>query len=563
MRAGGQAFEFPPGPKADGVGKMAAEGRKATVFVEEFVVGEAPPRHPSLAEPAALVFGALQAVAGAVIGLELITRVGVTPNTSVIGAIVALAAARLPHRVFAQFRSLDRQNLMQTVISAATFGAANALLLPMGVLWLLGMTDLVPAMFVGAAAGMLVGALLLYGVFDSRIYPARAVWPPGVATAECLIAGDRGGRRALLLAVGGLAGGFGRWLGIPMDVFGTCWIGNIWALAMFAVGLLIAGYSGAVARVDIQSLYMPHGIMIGAGAAALFQMVRIVLRGRSGAGENGGFTVSDRRFGRALGAGALALLAASAGLAALAGLRAEMAPGMLAGYVAFTALAALVSQLVVGISAMHAGWFPAFAAALVFLVLGMLIGFPPPALAFLVGYTASCSPAFADLGYDLKTGWIVRGGGRFAEYERQGRRQQLWAALLGFGVAALLVFFLYAGYFERNLLPPVDRVFAATIAAGSGGSGTMLLAWAVPGALIQLIGGSARQIGILLATGLLINNPVAGWTALLALGARALLRAKYGAAVESPMYVLAGGFIAGAALTGFASATLAMETKGV
>jgi|GEM_PF-3905673 len=46
-------------------------------------------------------------------------------------------------------------------------------------------------------------------------------------------------------------------------------------------------------------------------------------------------------------------------------------------------------------------------------------------------------------------------------------------------------------------------------------------------------------------------------------GARALLRARYGAAVESPMYVLAGGFIAGAALTGFASATLAMERKGV
>lgn len=540
---------------------MAAKDRKATVFVEEFVVREAPPQHPSLAEPAALVFGALQALAGAVIGLELITRVGVTPNTSVIGAIVALAAARLPLSIFAKFRSLDRQNLMQTVISAATFGAANALLLPMGVLWLLGRADLVPVMFVGAAAGMIVGALLLYGVFDSRVYPARAVWPPGIATAECLIAGDRGGRRAFLLAAGALAGGLGRWLGIPMDVFGTCWIGNIWALTMFAVGLLIAGYSGAVAHVDIQSLYVPHGIMIGAGAAALLQMVRIVLRGRGGAGANDGFTRSDRQFGRALGAGALALLLASAGLAVLAGLWAEMAPGMLAAYVVFSAVAALVSQLVVGISAMHAGWFPAFAAALVFLVLGMLIGFPPLALAFLVGYAASCSPAFADLGYDLKTGWIVRGGGRFAEYERQGRRQQLWAALLGFGVAALLVLFLYHGYFERNLLPPVDKVFAATIMAGSGGgAGAMLLAWALPGAFIQLVGGSTRQIGILLATGLLINNPTAGWTALLALGARVLLRAKYGTAVESPTYVLAGGFIAGAALTSFASATLGMQT---
>jgi uncharacterized oligopeptide transporter (OPT) family protein len=59
----------------------------------------------------------------------------------------------------------------------------------------------------------------------------------------------------------------------------------------------------------------------------------------------------------------------------------------------------------------------------------------------------------------------------------------------------------------------------------------------------------------------LINNSIAGWTALVSLGTRALLVKRYGRPIESPMYVLAGGFIAGAALTGFATATLRLGLK--
>ncbi len=75
--------------------------------------------------------------------------------------------------------------------------------------------------------------------------------------------------------------------------------------------------------------------------------------------------------------------------------------------------------------------------------------------------------------------------------------------------------------------------------------------WAVPGALIQLLGGPSRQMGILLATGLLIFNPAAGWTAVVALFARSALRRRYGAEAEAPMYVAAGGLIAGSAVVGF------------
>ncbi|MFH1573638.1 MAG: OPT/YSL family transporter [Acidobacteriota bacterium] len=539
------------------------EARAGRLMLEEYRVTEAPASHPSLLEASALAFGALLGLLGAVIGLELLTRVGIAPNTSVIGAVIAIAVSRIPLAVCRNYRSLDRQNLMQTVISAATFGSANALLLPLGVIWLFGAPHLVPAMFAGALAGMITDAAVLYRVFDTKVYPAGGTWPPGVATAECLIAGDRGGKRAGLLGVGAAAGGIGRLFGLPMDIVGVCWIGNIWALTMFSLGLLATGYAERITGMQIQSIYLPHGVMIGAGAVAILEIIRVIVRKSGGAAAENHCTRSERDLGLALGSGLAAFVLIAVGLALLAGLYTDMSPGMLVAFVLFSAVAAMASELIVGISAMHAGWFPAFATALIFLVLGMALGFPPLALAFLVGYTASTGPAFADMGYDLKTGWIVRGSGRFRNFEMQGRRQQFFAALLGFGVAAVVVLFSYERYFSQNLFPPVDSVFVATIrSAADPQIAGYLLMWAVPGAMIQWLGGPSRQLGILLATGLLIDNPVAGWTALLALAIRVALLRRYGKAAESPMYVLAGGLIAGSAVTSFGAATLQLRPRG-
>lgn len=73
-------------------------------------------------------------------------------------------------------------------------------------------------------------------------------------------------------------------------------------------------------------------------------------------------------------------------------------------FVLFAAFAALASEIIVGIAAMHSGWFLAFAVTLISLIIGMLLGFPPVALALLTGYTAATGPAFADLGMTLKRG---------------------------------------------------------------------------------------------------------------------------------------------------------------
>ena len=507
-------------------------------------------KHPSVFEPFTFIVSIALALVGIVIGLELLTRVGITPNTSIIGAIVAMGIARVPIAHLASFRSIARQNLLQTVISSATFGGANAVFLPLGVAWLVGGRDLVAPMLVGATLGMLIGGLTLYWLFDSPIYPASASWPAGIATAECLLAGDRGGQRARLLTAGGLIGGIGQALGVPMDVVGVCWIGNAVALTMFGGGLLVRAYARSWWDVEIDRLYVPHGMMIGAGLIALWQIAQAFGGNADRAGPSRGYRSDLAR--------ALALnVAAAIVMATIAGLHAVMSYPMLAVFILFAAVAALASALIVGIAAMHAGWFPAFATALIFLIIGTLAGFPPAPLALLVGLTASGGPAFADLGFDLKTGWIVRGAGADLELEREGRWQQLIAAVLGFLVAVIFVWMVFDRYFAQNLLPPADRVYAATIAAGANRDVLLrLILWAVPGAMLQAAGGPARQAGVLFATGLLIYNPAAGWTALAALAIRLIAERRFGEQAQGPMYVLAGGFLAGSALVSFGTATL-------
>jgi uncharacterized oligopeptide transporter (OPT) family protein len=232
-------------------------------------------RHPSTFAPATFTFLIVLCLFGALIGVQLILQLGITPNTSIIGALVAMLLARVPLGVFARYRSIHVQNLAQSAISAATFGAANSLLLPIGVPFLLGRSDLILPMLVGAALSMLLDGYMLYRMFDTRIFPAAGTWPPGVAAAEAIRAGDAGGRRAALLGVGLLIGIAGSWLKIPMSAFGVAFIGNVWALTMFGIGLLIRGYAMPVAGIDIAKLYVPHGAMVGAGLVALVQVARL------------------------------------------------------------------------------------------------------------------------------------------------------------------------------------------------------------------------------------------------------------------------------------------------
>ncbi len=518
--------------------------------------------HPRFLELSSLLLITPLCVVGAIIGVQLIVTLGITANTSLIGALAGMALARIPLNAFIRYRSIHVQNLAQSAISAATFGAGNALMLPIGIPFVLGRPDLVPGLFAGVFLAMLLDGYLLYRMFDSEVFPASGAWPPGAAAAEAIRAGDEGGRKAAILGIGVMVGIAGNWLIAPavMSAFGVAFIGNVWALSMFGIGLLLRGYSmplfnnplfaSIIPGGDIAKAYVPHGMMVGAGS-------RPFRSPSSSCGAAFGPMCSATRtpmeVRRTLGMGSAIYLLIAMVISMVGGLVAQLSVGMLVLFLIYAAFAALVHELIVGLAAMHSGWFPAFAVALITLVIGMLIGFPPVALALLVGFSAATGPAFADMGYDLKAGYMLRGYGGDPAFERDGRRQQLFAAMFAFVIAGVVVLIAYPGLFAQNLVAPVTRVYVATIKAGASADvAWSLVMWAIPGATIQFLGGPRRQLGILLATGLLISFPLAGWAVLAGIACRVLWQRF---AKAEGMEVFGAGVIAGDALFAFFTST--------
>ncbi|MGW8377063.1 OPT/YSL family transporter [Streptomyces sp. ODS28] len=497
--------------------------------------------HPRALEPVTLVVTVLLSLLGSVIGLVLITTLGIAPNTSVIGALLAMLIGRISFAALSRMRDPHRQNLVQSAVSGSTFAAANSLVTPIAVPFLIGKPDLVWPMLAGAVAGLAVDSWVLYRVFDSRLLPATAAWPAGIAAAETIKAGDEGGRKARLLGVSALVGFVGSLFKLPMSAAGVAFLGNIWALLMFGVGLLVAQYAPGLLDVDLSANYVPHGVMIGAGLVALVQAV-LLMRDRKAKREaaeqrqrptSGDHftpevrTVDARRLRRGLLEGLVLFVAGAFLVALLGGIAGGLGGAGLLGWVLLAGVAALVHQLIVGLAAMHSGWFPAFAVTLIFLIVGLVLGIPMVPLALLVGYAASTGPAFADVGFDFKAGWLLRKDAvPWHPYEMDGRRQQYLSQLVGFAVAVLVVAVAWKPFFEGGRVPPVAQVYVDTIKAGLTDTHalTMMLLWAVPGALIQLLGGSSRQMGVLLATGLLVATPQAGWLVLIALAVRVAYR---------------------------------------
>ncbi|WP_327674010.1 MULTISPECIES: OPT/YSL family transporter [unclassified Streptomyces] len=525
--------------------------------------GGAPRRHPRALAPGNLVLTVVLSVFGAIVGVQLLATLGVTPSTSLIGALAAMTLARVPLVAFRGFRSVHAQNLAQTSISSATFGAANSLFLPIGIPFLFGLDNMIVPMLIGVSVAMLVDAWLLYRMYDTPAFPASNPWAPGLAAAEAIKAGDEGGRRARVLGLGLVTGLAGAAFALPMSAFGVALIGGLASMAAFGAGLLIISYAEPLFGLDLNAMYLPHGMMIGAGLVALIQVGRTVLKARKAttpASTTGSAATPDggapddgaRRLGKSLRLGFGAYLAISILLSLGTGIFTHMSVGMLIAFVLYATVAAFLHELLVGIASMHSGWFPAFAIALITLLLGILVGFPPEALVVLSGFTAATGPAFADMGYDLKAGFMLRGEGADPAFELEGRRQQLIAAMIGFGIAIVVVAVSYQMFFNKGQTAPIDAAYVAAIKAGpSVETAKHLALWAIPGAIIQLIGGPKRQLGIMLATGLLITTPMAGWMVAAGLVVRVLAPRFLGPKAKENLEVFAGGAIAGDALYSF------------
>ncbi|MDR2527996.1 MAG: OPT/YSL family transporter [Synergistaceae bacterium] len=540
---------------------------------------ETPAPHVKALETKTLFFSLVVSAASAIICMQIISRIGFTPNTSIIGALLAMAAARLPFEAMKKFRSIDRQNLVQTMASAAGFGAANCTLLAVAIFYAYGDLSLVFPMLIGSGIATVIGMHMVYSIYDSELFPAAGSWPPGVATAQALSAGDEGGKKARNLVFGILLGAVGSSKllafpalginGLPMAGIGIAFIANVFAMVALALGLIIRGYFPYLAEVlapvaswfgfelpkNLGSTYVPQGFMIGAGAVSLVQALVIIFRRKDSAAsateEN--YTVSAAAMTKTLFLHTLLFAVGALILGLWSGLSAEMELIKLVLWVVWCTFSAIVAPILVGLAAMHSGWFPGFAVSVIFLIAGIFMGFPPNALILLTGYVASTGPCFADMGYDLKTGWIIRGKGTNVAYELDGRRQQMISEMVGGVLAVVVTALLMNMHFKLDMIPPVSKVFATTIQAGLQPSIlNHLFIAAIFGALLQWAGGARKALGILFATGLLINNPIYGVGLLIALLIRWPLEKKY----KNELELYGGGFVAGDGIYGFINALI-------
>jgi uncharacterized oligopeptide transporter (OPT) family protein len=507
--------------------------------------------------PSILFYIALAAASAAVCA-QINIYLGITPNTAVVGVLVAIALGRT---ALPQFKSAERQVMVETATSAGGFAGANIALVSLASLYLLGLERLVLPLLFGISLGMVLDIWLAYRLFGTRAFPADAAWPDGEAVGRVIQAGDEGGTLARQLLQGIAAGALGRLLTLPMAGVGIAFIGNPAALAALAAGLLLRGHAHLIG-LDLAHSHVPHGLMIGGGLVQVGQTAWLFWRSRASApsrlgGAHGEPVENAPPSGAPAGTLARGELLAHLGLFVAGAAAIAVLGGLWSGagaprgvwlWVSFAGAAALVHTIIVGYCAMLSGWFPSFAVAIALILIAALLRFPVEALALLAGYILSTGPQFADLGYDLKSGWIIRGRGADADREQRGRRQQVWLQEIGALVGIVTATLAFTAYWRLGLVPPMSRVVAATVeVAVTPSLATELAAGALMGAAVQAVGGARRALGILLATGLLLDNLLYGY----ALVAALLLRAWLGTA---QMGVRAPGLIAGDGLAGFAAA---------
>lgn len=554
-----------------------AEEKKKFNSDEELIEYYCSQEHPKAFNPAIIVVILLTSVLGAIIGMELIVRFGLSTNSSIIGALIAVIIGMIPLGFTKKFKNIHTQNIVETAISCATFGAGNVLMVCVSVIWVFDRPEMCTGILVGGVIAFLIDITMMYWMFDTPLMGANEAWPIGIATAETILAAAELGKKAVLLVTGIVAGIAGTWVGLPMDIIGVCGLGNIVALTAFCIGLICNGYWESWFGYTLGTYYVPQGVMVGAGMIALIQsaiLIRKKYKEKSEAKkkEEVKETTEEKEvyvysrtaedMSKALTKGMILYIIGAIVMAVIGGLVAEMSPVKLVIWVVYAMIAALVSEILVGISAMHSGYFPAMATVIIFLVLGMFIGFPPEALAFLAGYAACTGPAFADMGYDLKTGWILRGKGKNQKFEVEGRRQQYFAELMGAAVAIVAVFIFYKSYFMAGRIPPVAAVYKSTIEAGVDAVVLRyILIFACLGGVIQLVSGLKRQIGIMFAAGLLIMNPKAGVAGLIFLAVRLIIEKKFGEEGTKNLNVLSAGLIAGSALFSFFTNTFKLVKK--
>ena len=499
----------------------------------------------SIMEPRVLGTGFVLAVISAAICMQIMGQFGMAPNTSLIGAVLIMIVARVPLAIAKSFKHLERQNYVLSMASSAGFTAANCGFVAIAVMFILGRNDLIIPMAFGALAGSMISIFITGRLFDSKIFPVSGAWPMGQAVATVIEAGDKGGKKGFQLLTGLAIGAVASFFCIPAAGVGIAFIANMGSMAALGIGMILRGHSVRLFQgFDIGDTNIAQGVMIGAGIIALVQIIITVSKGNKNRAAKDEHTVSDSSAKTAIANSVWMFMAGAVAVALVTGIFGDMGLGQAVLWVGFAGVTSLVVMILVGTAAMHSGWAPAFAVVTICLTLGMILRFPPIPLAVLIGYIGSIGLPLNDTGVGLKTGWLIRGKGKDKDHEAYGRRQQIIIKQVGAVIGILMAVTFGMMLARGNIIPPMSIFYAYTVAETVSPALIRELAlWAIPGAVLQALFGN-KSVGLMLATGLLVNNPVFGITVLAAIAVRLIIGTKH-------MEVRGPGLIAGDGLFGF------------
>ena len=499
-------------------------------------------------EPSTLILGIVLAIFSAAICMQIMGQLGTAPNTSLIGAVLVMIVARLPLAFTQTYRDIHRQNNILSLASSAGFTAANGSFVAIATVFILGRNDLIISIAIGTLMGSLISVFAIGMLFDSKIFPADGSWPTSQAIATTLTAGDAGGKKGWELVQGLTVGAICSFLGIPAAGIGLAFVANMLTMTALGLGTIFRGHSTLLFNgFDIAQSNIPQGIMIGAGLVAFIQIIHGLSKRTQTTAR--AYLVGDTQVKQVLGGAVGLFMLGAVILSALTGLWGNMGLGMYVLWVAFSGLTALVVMLLVGTASMHTGIAPAFAVVTICLTAGLLIGFPPMALAVLVGYIGAVGMPLADTGIGLKAGWLLRGSGAQPDLEQKGRRDQIFLKLVGVVIGVAMAIIFGSTLADTGVIPPMSFFYANAIGEPVSTRLIVDLAlWAIPGAILQGVFGS-KSVGLMFATGLLINNPLFGMVVIASVIVRRFMGTTH-------MQIRGPGLIAGDGVFGFISSVL-------
>ncbi len=242
--------------------------------------GEEPfiPAHRSLPEltPKAILLGIALAVVLGAANMYVGLKVGLTVAASIPAAVISMGILR-------RFKNSNilENNIVQTAASSGESAAAG-LIFTLPALIVMGLwTDyeILPTMAITLIGGVL-GVLFTVPLRRAFVVEAKLPYPEGVACAQVLESGERGGRGVAVLAGGILTGAVYNFMGLGL----TLWEGTLEGAARIGNGVAYIGTSlspillavGAIVGIRI-------GFIIALGSMiAWFALIPMFLNGIPG-----------------------------------------------------------------------------------------------------------------------------------------------------------------------------------------------------------------------------------------------------------------------------------------